>query len=369
MLEYLDNFLSSAPGRDTTGLWGGLNENYARELLELHTLGVDGGYTQKDVIEVARAFTGWGIPTRVLQPSAARPVAMVAPELWATGVQFDAWRHDEGPKVVLGRVLPAGRGLEDGLEVIDLLAHHPSTARHIAFKLVQHFVADDPPLDLVDELAQVFLNTDGDLREVTRALFTSDAFYRREFYRAKAKRPFEFIVSALRVTGANLSVSGDLFRAWPTRARRASATNFGRPWLQLLQQMQHLPYAEPAPTGYSTMADDWMSAGALLQRINFALDFAFRGHGATTIDPFSVLGIPADSATALLDTGAGQPAPPAGLQKVTDILLKRLLYGASSPELAGVITEDLAKQRSNDLAELLARAIALLLGSPEFQRY
>ena len=164
----------------------GINENYARELMELHTLGVDGGYTQKDVQEVARAFTGWTIAN---------------PRLGG-GFHFDPRRHDDGEKIVLGHRIKAGGGQSDGDAILDLLARHPSTARFIATKLARRFVADDPPAALVDRAARRFKDTDGDIREVVRTIVTSPEFLGDGYRRAKTKNPFEFVVSAVRATGA-----------------------------------------------------------------------------------------------------------------------------------------------------------------------
>ena len=180
MLFYLDNWLSKDRG---------LNENYARELMELHTLGVDGGYTQADVVNVARAFTGW---------------TMSKPHE-ATGFAFNDRMHDHGAKRVLGRTIKAGGGVEDGEQVLDLLARHPSTARFIATKLVRRFVADDPPPALVDRAARTFRRTDGDLREVMRTILTSPEFLAPAAYRAKVKSPFEYVVSLLRATSASVT--------------------------------------------------------------------------------------------------------------------------------------------------------------------
>ena len=165
---------------------GGLNENYARELMELHTLGVDGGYNQKDVTELARVLTGWSI---------------VRPEEGA-GFLFRAALHDAGSKTVLGHAFPAGGGIEEGETMIQILARHPATARHIAFQLCQRFVADEPPGDLVDRVAKKFLETDGDLRETVRAVVTSPEFFDPRYHRAKVKSPFEYVVSAVRALGA-----------------------------------------------------------------------------------------------------------------------------------------------------------------------
>src|SRR5476649_2133225 len=169
MLFYLDNWLSAGTGR-------GVNENYGRELMELHTLGVDGGYTQRDVAEVARCFTGW---------------TMKNPHD-GTGFFFDMKKHDRGVKHVLGHTIAAGRGIEDGEEVLDILARHPATARFIATKLVRRFVADDPPPALVERAAKAFRKTGGDLREVVRVIVTSREFAGAAAYRAKVKSPFEY---------------------------------------------------------------------------------------------------------------------------------------------------------------------------------
>src|SRR6185369_14837321 len=166
----------------------GLNENYGRELMELHTLGVDGGYTQQDVINVARAFTGWTIE----QPRQGG------------GFRFEPRLHDMGEKIVLGHRIRGGGGQSDGEEVLDILAKHPATARFIATKLVRRFVADTPPQDLVDRAAERFVDSGGDIREVVRVILTSREFLAPEAYRAKVKTPFEFVVSAIRATGSDV---------------------------------------------------------------------------------------------------------------------------------------------------------------------
>ena len=211
MLFYLDNWMSADPEgvqsilatrrrlagmpNQTANARRGLNENYGRELLELHTLGVDGGYTQKDVTEVARAFTGWTIDR---------------PQQGGGTFRFEPRIHDEGEKVVLGHHIKDG-GIGDGEAVLDLLARHPSTARFIAGKLVRRFVSDSPPPALVDRAAARFTATDGDLREVMRTILTSPEFLAPDAYRSKTKTPFEFVVTALRATGADLAnaASGD----------------------------------------------------------------------------------------------------------------------------------------------------------------
>jgi uncharacterized protein (DUF1800 family) len=213
----------------------GLNENYGRELLELHTLGVDGGYTQKDIIEVARAFTGWTIDRDGT-------------------FRFVAALHDPGEKIVLGHKITAGGGIEDGETVLDILAAHPATAQHIAFQLTQRLVADEPPAALVDRAAARFRTTNGDLREVVRTIVTSPEFLAITVRDAKFKTPFTLVVSTMRATGAAVS---------DTRAL-----------VQTLQQMGEPLYMCQPPTGYHNTADAWISAGGLVSRMNFATRLA-----------------------------------------------------------------------------------------------
>jgi uncharacterized protein (DUF1800 family) len=266
MLFYLDNWMSADPNgphperrsRVGRGPFGrpfivqpppqlarqnpnapkGLNENYGRELMELHTLGVDGGYSQKDVTEVARAFTGWTIQN---------------PRMGG-GYRFEPRLHDPGQKVVLGHVIKAGGDESDGRQVLDILSQHPATARFVATKLVRRFVNDIPPPDLVDRVAARFAETGGDLREVTRMIVTSPEFFSADAYRAKVKTPFEFIVSAVRATGAEVEDARPLVR-------------------QVQEQGMPLYQCQP-PTGYKDTADGWINTGALVGRMNFALALA-----------------------------------------------------------------------------------------------
>jgi uncharacterized protein (DUF1800 family) len=254
MLFYLDNWLSVAPNAVTSRASNpksqdpnpkpknkrrGLNENYARELLELHTLGVDGGYTQKDVTEVARAFTGWTI-------GGARGEGEF---------RFQRRMHDEGTKVVLGHTLAGGGdGMDEGERVLDLVASHPSTAHHIAFELAQRFVSDDPPEALVARAAARFTATGGDLREVVRTIVTSPELFAADARNAKIKTPLEFVVSAVRATGA----------------ARVNAMEMARGLRQLGMPL----YMCQPPTGYDDTADAWVGAGALVTRINLAAKLA-----------------------------------------------------------------------------------------------
>jgi uncharacterized protein (DUF1800 family) len=237
----------------------GLNENYARELLELHTLGVDGGYTQQDIIEVARAFTGWTLagPGRgALQAVAgAGGRALPADMLDAAGgFRFQRALHDDRAKIVLGHELQAGGGIEDGERVLDILAAHPSTARHIAGKLARRFVSETPPDSLVARAAARFRDTGGQLRDVVRVIVTSPEFFAADVRRSQIKTPLEFVTSALRATGRE-----------PSDAR---------PALRALQQLGMAPYMCQPPTGYDDASDAWVSAGALVARMNIAQQLA-----------------------------------------------------------------------------------------------
>ena len=249
MLFFLDNWQSAADsahptlGRPRRGLPGplarrprGLNENYARELMELHTLGVDGGYSQKDVVEVARALTGWTLNQR-------EGSFVFRPEM-----------HDAGEKVVLGRRLPAGRGIEDGELVLDIVASHPSTARYVTTKLARRFVSDSAPPALVDRCAATFRSTEGDIRETVRCIITSPEFFSRAAYRAKVKTPFEVVASALRAMNAAPDVT-------PRSA-------------QVVARLGQPIFGRQTPDGWPDRADAWMNTGAILNRINFGLMLA-----------------------------------------------------------------------------------------------
>ncbi len=324
MLFYLDNWASTREGlaprrRDGKGPRG-LNENYARELLELHTLGVEGGYTQEDVREVARAFTGWSIDS----PSRG-------------GFRFRPAAHDGGGKRVLGLELPAGGGMDDGERVLDLLAAHPATARFLSKKLCQKFVSDEPPAALVERVAQVFERTQGDLRQVYEALFTSPELWSRAAYGAKTKTPLELAASALRALGG--STSGDV-------ALVRAVARMGEP----------LYRAQP-PTGFPEVAQPWVNAGALVSRLNFGLALA----GAR------VRGSRVELAAAL------QGVPPTDEKAVLDRLVARVLVGPPSPATLATVQQALAPDP--EASELdaprpvdPALVAGLLLGSPEFQK-
>jgi len=318
----------------------GLNENYARELMELHTLGVDGGYTQQDVIEVARALTGWTID---------RPQQGGA-------FLFRPQMHDTGPKMILGVKFSGSGGEREGERVLDILAAHPSTAHHIAFELAQRFVADEPPASLVDRAAKVFLDTKGDLREVTRAIITSPEFFEADAYRAKVKSPFEFVVSAVRASGATV-------------------TN-AQPLVGQMNQLGMPLYGCQPPTGYSMTADAWVNTGALLNRMNFALQLVGgggpaagrqgRGGAAGRPDQPPVRPIAGPGGR-----GRGQAAPGRAPMQVDVRALAPDTTEASRDHLIDLL---LAGRASDGTMKTLARAenpqqlVALTLGSPEFQR-
>ncbi|MEP7273369.1 MAG: DUF1800 family protein, partial [Acidobacteriota bacterium] len=310
------------PGQGQGQRRRGLNENYAREVMELHTLGVEGGYTQKDVQEVARCFAGWSIrdPRR--------------------GAEFIFNRafHDENEKTVLGTKIPSGGGMSDGEAVIKLLAHHPSTAKFISTKLARKFVSDTPPQSLIDRLAEIFTKSDGDIREVLRALFSSPEFLSPESFRAKIKTPFEMTVSAVRALGADTN-GGPAFHRWTAQ--------MGEP----------LFLAQP-PTGYADNAEMWVNTGALLERMNFGLALLAGKIPGTRVE-MTKLAPPANATTAAA---------------VTDHYIKLLLRGQVSAQTRATLDKSLA---STEVASAAgsganqidrAKIVGLILGSPEFQR-
>jgi uncharacterized protein (DUF1800 family) len=316
----------------------GLNENYGRELMELHTLGVDGGYTQQDVINVARAFTGWGINGQPQQGGA---------------FMFHPGVHDMREKTILGVTFPAGHGQDEGERVLDLLAAHPSTAHHIAYQLAQRFVADEPPKALVDRAARKFLETKGDLREVTRLIITSPEFFAADAYRAKTKSPLEFVVSAVRATGATI-----------TNARPLTAT---------LAALGMPLYGKQPPTGYSNTSEEWTNTGALLARMNFALQVVSGGQPRAGAAAGRQAG-PGGAGQPIyqLGRGAGPAGAPAGPALQVD--LATLAPDTTEATRARLMQLMFAGDVSDATRQTLAKAqspqslLALMLGSPEFQK-
>ncbi len=309
MLFYLDNFQSVRPDIDAKVKGNrpkrGLNENYARELMELHTLGVNGGYTQRDVIEVARCFTGWSIE---------------APRKGGGFIYKDRV-HDKGEKIVLGHVIPAGGGENDGERVLDILAAHPSTARFISRQLAQRFVADNPPRALVDKMAKTFLEKRGDIREVMKTMLNQKEFWSLGAYQAKVKTPFEMVASSVR------ALNGDVTDAF---ALSNQLSNLGEPLYRKLE-----------PTGYSNLNAEWVNSAALLGRMNFALALAQN----------KVAGVKVDAARFSSDP-----------QEIARILLFRDLSVPTQTAIAKALDQQ------KDKAPSPAMLAGLVIGSPEFQR-
>ncbi|HZN09324.1 MAG TPA: DUF1800 domain-containing protein [Pyrinomonadaceae bacterium] len=341
MLFYLDNFQSVSPNANNNRgpqmerrqqqqpqqqqrPRRGINENYARELMELHTLGVDGGYTQKDVQEVARCFTGWTIFQPRGGAAAVNALRGEAARRTPGTFFFNHRTHDDGEKIVLGHKIAAGGGINDGLKVLDILAHHPSTAKFIATKLVRHFVSDTPPPALVERVAAAFKKSDGDIRETLKAIFFSNEFNSPEAYRAKVKRPFELVISAIRTLGAD--------------------TNGGPGTHQWMARMGEPLYGFQTPNGYSDAAESWVNNGGLLERMNFGVALAANRVNGTKVDLTKVAGANADKG------------------KMIDESVKTILAG----ELSAATRETLMKQL--DQADSLTKVVGLILGTPEFQR-
>jgi uncharacterized protein (DUF1800 family) len=312
MLFYLDNWQSVAATQARRPMGArpqrGLNENYARELMELHTLGVDGGYTQKDIIEVARCFTGWTIRN---------------PQQGGS-FQYNDRVHDKGEKIVLGVRIPAGGGKDDGEKVLDILAKHPSTARFVSKELAQRFVADDPPPALIESMAKTFLATGGDIREVMKTMLLSKEFLSVGAYHAKVKTPFEMIASALRATGAEVDNA--------------------RPLAQQIGQLGEPLYRKVEPTGYSSANAEWVSSASLLGRMNFAIALAQN----------KVPGVKVDASRFLEDPSRAA---------------RQMLFADATPQTKEAIVKALADQKSKDpKAGSPAMVAGLVLGSPDFQR-
>ncbi len=354
MLFYLDNWLSVGPDSDIALGIGpqphnrrrygpgppnrparkgkqasGLNENYGRELMELHTLSVNGGYSQKDVTEVAKVFTGWTIE----QP------------IKGGDFRFEPRMHEPGDKIVLGHRIKQN-GEKEGLEVLHLLARNPQTAHFVSQKLAMRFVSDDPPAALVDRMTHAFLKKDGDIREVLRTMFKSPEFWSPEAYRAKVKTPLEFVVSAVRASGAEVEDARSL--------------------VGTLNNMGMMPYGMMPPTGYSMKADVWVNSSALLARMNFALGLAAGKIRGVKVDPVGL-------AAGTVAEGGSEVTTDA--QQLLANLENSLLAGDISKQTHDTISKQLddpkiSQRRLDDPKRPpnVAAITGLILGSPEFQR-
>jgi uncharacterized protein (DUF1800 family) len=327
MLFYLDNAESVAPNLDANRdprhhnqRKQGLNENYGRELMELHTLGVDGGYTQKDVVEVARCFTGW----------------TVAPPKKGGGFEYNDKVHDKGEKVVLGHVIKARGGMDDGLKVLDILAKHPATAHFISLSLAKRFVADDPPPSLVARMAKTFGQTDGDLRKVMQTMLESPEFWSQGSYQAKVKTPLEMIVSSVRASDAQVDSTLPLANA--------------------VQRLGEPLYRKIEPTGYSSANAEWISSAGLLDRMNFAIALAHNKLPGVTVNlglwKELAAGDPMNLARALLMQDPSTQTREAIEKALNDPALQTQLAAG-------------AEVKHPELPSLVA---GLVIGSPEFQR-
>lgn len=354
----------------------GINENYARELMELHTLGVDGGYTQKDIVEVAKAFTGWTIADpRGYRRAAAyeiqgrdnrqldrlQRIAGVPDDIDSGEFYFNERWHDKSAKTVLGQKVDAG-GVNDGLKVIDILIKHPSTAKFIARKLAVKFVSDNPSEGLVKRVAEAFSKSNGDIKTTLRSLFSDKEFFAAENYRSKIKTPFELAVSSIRAIGGN--------------------TTGGPAMLAMLNKLGEVPYGYQAPTGYPDTAEDWVNTGALLERLNFAVAVASNRIPGTRVDlkPFEskdkikIL----DAAIAQILDGDISSTTRATLLKQVDQPLPEVKAGVEAADDVEVPNMRAQGQQGgvNRQARLLApsgnpevfKVVSLVLGTPEFQR-
>jgi len=353
MLFYLDNWLSVGPN-SAQGLGipanpyrrprlprpnqgkrsSGLNENYGRELMELHTLSVNGGYSQRDVTEVAKVFTGWTID---------KPAE-------GGGFKFDPRMHEPGPKFVLGhRIKPKGEG--EGLEVLHRLATSPQTAHFISLKLAERFVSDDPPPALVDRMAKTFLKKKGDIREVLNTLFHSPEFWDDTTYRAKVKTPLEFVASAVRATGAEIDDA--------------------QPLVGQLNRMGMPLYGAQPPTGYSMKAETWVSSSALLNRMNFALALTSGKIKGVKVDAAQLAGSsspPPDAAATLATLETSLVVGGVSQQTHDSIVAQIEAAGKNGAHVAADNKAGARKTADPGRSPDVGVIAGLLLGSPEFQR-
>jgi uncharacterized protein (DUF1800 family) len=330
----------------------GLNENYAREIMELHTLGVDGGYTQQDVHEVARCFTGWGTGAA----DGSRPRVNRYGE--AGIFQFHPRVHDDGEKVVLGHRIPADGGIQDGETVLDILANDRATWRHLSYQLCQRLVCDEPPASLIDKCVQTWQHTDGDLREVVRTIVTSPEFFSPIALRKKIKSPFEYAVSSVRALDGTLDPNALVSRRQiPREANGLVRPPQGGGFLDLnantllgqIGTMGEPIFQYQAPTGFPEDSRKWVSSGALISRLNFSL--ALTQGRITDVK----LEDPSEDAGGTMDTNA-----------MIDRVSRRILHGQISSSTRATLLREANADSSSPATP--ATIAALLLGSPEFQR-
>ena len=351
MLVYLDNWLSIGPDSLAAGrprpnaknqAQKGLNENYGREVMELHTVSVNGGYSQADVTNLAKILTGWTVD----QPQ------------MGGGFQFEPKKHEPGTKQWFGQKI-ADNGYQEGVNALTWLAAQPQTAHFISYKLAQRFVNDEPPAALVDRMAATYMSSDGDIREVLKSMVHSPEFFSRANYRNKVKMPLEFVASAFRATSTDPTNPGALVNTMRT---------MGEPL-----------YRCQPPTGYAVTADHWMNSAALVDRLNFSLQLTAGKLGGIKFDGPKLL------AAGLLDRPGAGPAPatqavalrsaPAaqsGEEEALHLMEQQLIAGQVSDRTNSVIRQELAaaepaQQQGSDPAQTLDSMAAMILGSPEFQ--
>ncbi|MGB9069068.1 MAG: DUF1800 domain-containing protein [Candidatus Acidiferrales bacterium] len=335
MLMYLDNWLSIGPHSQAAGKNGGLNENYAREVMELHTLGVDGGYTQADVTELARVLTGWTI---------------VNPDDGGQ-FQFDARRHEPGVKTVLGEKIYES-GVDEGIKALEMLAHHPSTAKCISRSLAVRFVSDDPPQALVDQMTAKFSATDGDIREVLRTMIRSPEFWSPKAYGNKMKTPLDLVVSAVRASGANV-VSPDSL-------------------VDSLSGMGMQPYGMAVPTGYSMKSAQWDNEGGLLARMNFSTSLTQGNLPGVQFDPSTLITLGVLTSLNEPHAKAVLAEKPAGMDFAIALAEDAMLPAGLLPKDEAVIRKQAedpepASAATASMTNRLRFVTGFILASPEFQ--
>jgi uncharacterized protein (DUF1800 family) len=322
----------------------GLNENYGRELLELHTLGVDGGYTQQDVIQVARAFTGWTVTEWDESESRVADQFVFSPLL-----------HEVGDKVVLGKTIKSG-GMQEGMEILTMLAHHPSTARHIATKLTRRFVADEPPADIVKAGEEAFLKSGGDIRETLAAILTHPRFFAPEYYQVKFKKPLELAFSSLRLTGSEIE-----FPQLPRRQPNAQAPPVG---IQaFLQDMGEPLYTRLTPDGYPDTAVEWLGSNALLKRMDFASSFSVGRMPEAKMNLAAAVAL-------IRELQLPEPSAAQVTQIRTQMQQSALQRAGGQTTATPPSMMDASAAKSDKKEEYSAEAIAVayVLGSPQFQK-